>query len=208
VDPLIQRFYREIHRHALSQRGRVTGDLNSPLTGKILSKQFLSSRLAAHVRRCQTRLKTHYLWGGIMDRFTEEALEALFARYPLWYEGKQERFRALIGSGAYGCDCSGLIKSYLFGGPDHPGYEAFYDLSSGMLFSASDKKGGINTLPELEGLCLYMPGHVGVYLGGGQVMECTNNPGFGDGVVQTRIGDRPWTDWFCCPFIGHEGLDE
>ena len=45
--------------------------------------------------------------------------------------------------------------------------------------------------------------HVGIYVGDGTVIEATNNPKFGDGVVKTRLCDRKWEKWFCCRGIDY-----
>ena len=37
-----------------------------------------------------------------------------------------------------------------------------------------------------------MPGHVGIYVGNGEVIEAR---GHLYGVVKTKLKDRPWTDW-------------
>ncbi|MEA4971531.1 MAG: transglycosylase domain-containing protein [Candidatus Pelethousia sp.] len=207
-DPDTERFYREIYRNALrvasSNKAKLKVEVNSVLAEKILNKKFLSNELSQYAEHCHKNVNTRYMWGGIMDYITKNVVETLLKRYPSWYQDNEGHYRGLVESGAYGCDCSGLIKSYLFGGSGRPGYEEFYDLNSKMLLSISDRKGKIDVLPEVKGICLYMPGHVGIYAGNGQVVECTNNISFGDGVVQTNIGDRLWTDWFYCPFIKYE----
>lgn len=43
-----------------------------------------------------------------------------------------------------------------------------------------------------------MPGHVGVYIGNGQVVEAR---GHAYGVVQTALKGRGWTKWGKCKFI-------
>lgn len=43
-------------------------------------------------------------------------------------------------------------------------------------------------------------GHVGVYIGNNEVVECTLSK-FGDGVVKTRLNDRSWAYWCQCPFL-------
>lgn len=43
-----------------------------------------------------------------------------------------------------------------------------------------------------------MPGHVGVYIGNGKVVEAR---GHDYGVVETNLVDRGWTQWGKCPYI-------
>lgn len=66
------------------------------------------------------------------------------------------------------------------------------------MHTAAEIKGDIDTMPEIIGLIVHLPGHVGVYIGGGWVIEAR---GFNHGVVLTRLKDRPWTSWFKCPYI-------
>ena len=77
------------------------------------------------------------------------------------------------------------------------------DLNAAALFAASTHKGGIETLPETPGICLYMEGHTGLYEGNGSVIECTSNPKFGNGVVRTKLPDRPWTHWYEMPWVDY-----
>ncbi|MDU7339008.1 MAG: hypothetical protein E7L17_12945 [Clostridium sp.] len=98
-------------------------------------------------------------------------------------------------------DCSGLIKYYLMADKvgDNPTYNAKYDVN---LFHAATEKGTINTLPEIPGICLYMPGHTAVYLGNGVVIEAA---GTAYGVLQSKMPNcytgRPWTHWYKAPGI-------
>lgn len=105
-------------------------------------------------------------------------------------------------------DCSGLIKSYLWWTGEksnpNPGLVSVAGGAGGMLSSAT-AKGTINlknasTLPRIHGLCLYHPGHAGVYLGNGCSVDnrCT-----GKNVKYQQVinGSYPWTTWFKLPQI-------
>lgn len=202
----IERFHREIFRNLNKEENENNGNLivetNSLLTNKILNEELSSEGLIEHAYDCLMNKETCYMWGGIMDVVAEDIISILSERYEDYYtEDKIARYESLIGKGVYGCDCSGLIKSYLFGGVNHPLYEELYDFNSSMMLYVSDRKGKIDTLPEIRGICLYMPGHVGIYAGKGQVVECTENERFGNGVVESNLMDRNWTDWFYCPFV-------
>ena len=114
------------------------------------------------------------------------------------------KLKKCIDKNVRGFDCSGLIKNYMMGGLIEYKYDNSIDMNSEMMLEKSIKKGTIDTLPEVRGICLYMPGHVGIYVGNGFVIESTSNKKFGDGVCKTKISDRKWTHWFYCPTITYE----
>lgn len=58
------------------------------------------------------------------------------------------------------------------------------------------KHGKISTLPDVPGVLLFSPGHVGVYIGNGYAVEAR---GFKYGVVKTKVSARGWTDWAYMP---------
>lgn len=126
--------------------------------------------------------------------FAQECL-SLPTKY-LWDEfGKQNEF------GQYCFDCSGLIKCYYMGGLRQFYYDKARDLQSYEMIERASKKGPVEQIPEKKGIGVYLPGHIGIYMTGGKVIECTNNPRFGDGVVETDRLDRQWEQWLEIPYI-------
>ena len=76
-----------------------------------------------------------------------------------------------------------------------------------MMYDATTRKGTIDTIPERAGICVYMQGHVGVYIGNGWVIECAGNRG----AVKTPLrgkGATAWTHWMECPFIDYSKIEE
>ncbi|KAL0221144.1 hypothetical protein RCL1_000998 [Eukaryota sp. TZLM3-RCL] len=95
-------------------------------------------------------------------------------------------------------DCSGLLKSYLWwvcnsSGKCDPKYESATDQNETMMFNDAIEKGAISTIPDLPGVCVRLPGHIGYYVGNGTVIE---SRGTRYGVVLTQLKERPWTHWF------------
>lgn len=80
-------------------------------------------------------------------------------------------------------DCSGLIKYYLMADNvgEQPVYDPKYDTN---LFNIASEKGTIDTMPDIPGICLYLPGHTAVYIGNGQVIEAA---GTAYGVVWSKL---------------------
>lgn len=105
-------------------------------------------------------------------------------------------------------DCVGLIKGYLWcDSPEDltPVYNAAQDLSANMMRDACVTKGKMAIMPEIPGLLVFKDKHVGVYIGGGEVIEAR---GHSYGVVKTKLADRPWTSWGYCPYITYEAPEQ
>ena len=53
-------------------------------------------------------------------------------------------------------------------------------------------------MPDTPGLAVWMNGHIGVYIGNGEVIEAQ---GTAYGVVKTQLSGRGWTNWLKIPNI-------
>ena len=153
------------------------------------------------------KLKTKYMWGGLFREITAAYINQLAGMYPNQYPAsRKSTLNSLVGKGYYGCDCVGLIKSYYFGGVgtanNAKGYDGSKDYGVGAMYNAAKTKGKIATMPQTEGILVMTAdfGHVGVYIGNNQVIECTLGS-CGDGVVQTDFAKGGWAYWCQCPCI-------
>ena len=72
------------------------------------------------------------------------------------------------------------------------------DIGADTMYENATEKGTIDTLPETPGLALWHEGHIGIYIGNGQVIHAS---GTKVGVVQTPIGSSGWTHWLKIPYI-------
>ncbi|HBS60937.1 MAG TPA: hypothetical protein DEA44_16945 [Firmicutes bacterium] len=69
----------------------------------------------------------------------------------------------------------------------------FGDKSSAYFFNSfTTKTGKIKTLPETPGVIVWKKGHIGVYIGGGLVVEAR---GVKFGVVVSALSSQRWTNW-------------
>lgn len=148
-----------------------------------------------------------YMWGDYGRAITESTISTKAKQYPVHYNTEyQKELRAKIGVGV-GCDCTGLIKWFLWTGGNieaTPKYDAETDNSASGWYSAAKVRGDIATIPkDRAGLIVSMSGHCGVYVGGGEVIECTKGS-FGNGVVKTKLSDRKWEKWCECAYIEYK----
>ena len=146
--------------------------------------------------------KTGYIYGTFGQICTENLLDDRARAYPADnLAGGRMRKVGEKWLGRRVVDCSGLVKYYLmadkFG--ENPRYSAALD--SAVHISKATKQGELSTLPEVPGTLLWMPGHVGVYIGSGQVIEAR---GTEYGVVQTKLQGRGWKKWFQIKEISYE----
>lgn len=60
------------------------------------------------------------------------------------------------------------------------------------------EKGAIDTIPEIPGLAVWHEGHIGIYIGNGEVVQAANTNA---GVIRTPIDQGGWTHWLKIPYI-------
>ena len=158
--------------------------------------------LVAHAQAA-LQLATAYMWGGILRPITTSLVDRLSAQYPTHYSTSRKQGLLVLTKGNYyGVDCVGLIKSYYWGGVGSPRYSSSTDVDANSMHHHATVKGIINNMPETPGLCVWMEGHIGIYIGGGRVIEATRSS-YGDGVVETALAGRGWTHWLQCPAIDY-----
>lgn len=143
--------------------------------------------------------KWGYVWGTFGKVLTEALYNAKLKQYPTI-----KNFDSFIRShwiGRKTADCVGLIKSYYWTENGDLNYNSSSDVSADGMYTRATEKGSISTLPEIPGLILWKKGHVGIYIGNGQVIE---SHGTKYGVIQTPLkgkGATAWSHWLKCPFI-------
>ena len=117
-------------------------------------------------------------------------------QYPNYYTAQD--FPSQYGQRVH--DCIGLIKGYLWSDTptSMPKYNSSQDVSADGMLAKCKEKGHISTIPELPGVLVFSPQHVGVYIGNGYVIEAR---GHAYGVVKTKLSSRGWKSWGKCPRI-------
>lgn len=171
-----------------------------------------SQGLVEYAKRALSE-KWGYVWGTYGKLLTEELLDQKIKQYPDMV-GKFQNMIRKLWMGRRVTDCVGLIKGYLFF-TDTDGdnqldigeklaYDGQTDVSANGMYNNAKEKGAIDSMPDITGLCVYKKGHIGVYIGKGQVIEAHKTS---VGVIQTPLkgeGSTPWTHWLKCPYISYE----
>lgn len=174
---------------------------------------FKASELVAFVK---SMIGMPYWYGTCGYKCTESRLASKAKQYPSHYgASRMPTYRKHIAAGYVCMDCIGLIKNffwtnggqgvldYIKNGTDYTNKYAsngFPDRSANGTLSwlkgQGCKNGKIATLPDVPGVLLFSPGHVGVYIGNGYAVEAR---GFKYGVVKTKVSGRGWTHWAYLP---------
>ena len=138
-------------------------------------------------------------WYGTFGQAASKALyDQKKRQYPQRYEW------AYDGATAKVHDCVGLIKGYLWCDDSQdttPVYNAAQDKSANAMYTACKTKGEMATMPDVPGMLVFLPGHVGVYIGDGEVIEARSRR---YGVYKTKLAERPWKTWGYCPYVTYE----
>lgn len=165
-----------------------------PLLCYTLGKEVtgMSKTSAGLVSYAIAQLGKPYWWGCFGQTATAGLLTAKRAQYPDSYTAAD--FAGQLGQKVH--DCVGLIKGYRWcdTADSEPIYVGSQDVAVGGLYDQCGSKGPISTMPDTPGVCVFMAGmgHVGVYIGGGYVVEAM---GHAYGVVRTQLSGRGWGFW-------------
>ena len=144
-----------------------------------------------------------YVWGTYGNVLTESLLAYKVSQYPDGV-GNHENFIRAHWLGGRTTDCVGLIKGYSWLSPETMtidyGTHGMPDIGANQMYYAARESGPVSTMPDIPGLAVWHEGHIGVYIGGGQVIEAM---GTKNGVVKTELAKRNWTHWLKIPYINY-----
>ena len=142
-----------------------------------------------------------YVWGTFGNVLTDAAFASGCRQYPDNVAVYADFIRA-NWLGGRTTDCVGLIKGYGWLNPDtmtiNYGTNGMQDVSADGMYANARIKGPISAMPDTPGLAVWHSGHIGVYIGNGEVIEAM---GTKYGVVKTKLVDRNWTAWLEVPYI-------
>lgn len=144
-----------------------------------------------------------YVWGTYGNVLTEALLAYKIEQYPDGVGNHEDIIRA-NWLGGRTADCVGLIKGYSWLSPETMtidyGTHGMPDIGANQMYYSATESGPIDTMPDIPGLAVWHDGHIGVYIGGGQVIEAM---GTKNGVVKTELAKRNWTHWLKIPYINY-----
>lgn len=139
-------------------------------------------------------------FGQVADRWL---LDYNKSRFPGTYANPD--YERQLGQRVH--DCSGLIKGYMWSdspdGVPKYGSGGFPDMDADTMRNKCGAR-PISTLPEMPGVLVFMADHVGVYIGGGEVIEAR---GHAYGVVRTKLKERGWMYWGYLPGVEYKAAE-
>lgn len=145
-----------------------------------------------------------YVWGTFGNVLTDSLLDYKVEQYPDGV-GDHEDFIRTHWLGGRTTDCIGLIKGYGWLDADTLtiiyGTNGMPDIGANSMYHNAAVTGTIDTMPDAPGLAVWMEGHIGVYIGGGEVIEASSTR---RGVVKTQLAGRGWTAWLEVPYISYD----
>lgn len=142
-----------------------------------------------------------YVYGTYGTVLSESMLTAKMEQYPDEVATKEQFIRD-TWLGKRTADCVGLIKGYgwfnTVSQETEIGSNGMQDLDANGMYDAATVKGEISTMPETPGLAVWKDGHIGIYIGDGNVIEAYNTE---RGVIRSALADGGWTHWLEVPSI-------
>lgn len=154
------------------------------------------------VKYAKAQLGLPYWYGTFGQLSTTALYYQKKSQYPSMYTATD--FLNQLGVKVH--DCIGLIKGYIWCKSSSDGTPKYVsnncpDVNEEMMYNIATEKGDISTMPDIPGICVLFKGHIGVYIGNGEVIEAR---GHAYGVVKTKLDSRGWTKWCKCPYIEYD----
>lgn len=165
---------------------------------------------------------TVYMWGTFGAPVTQTLIDTKTKQYPAWYTASKRTYLArFIGKNTFAFDCVGLIKGILWGwnadltktqGGSKYNSNGVPDTSANGFINLC-KNVSTNFSGIVPGEAVWMNGHIGIYTGGGKVIEAT--PAWEGDVQISALGNigiisglntRKWTSHGRIPYIEYTNV--
>lgn len=145
-----------------------------------------------------------YVWGTFGCVLTDSLFAYKLEQYPNGV-GNYADFIRTNWVGGRTTDCVGLIKGYGWLDPEtmsiEYGTNGMPDCDADQMYYNASVSGTIDTIPDIPGIAVWHEGHIGVYVGNGEVVEAM---GTKYGVVKTQLEGRGWTHWLKIEYINYD----
>ena len=161
---------------------------------------------------------TIYCTGMFGQPITTDIIESKSKQYPSNYNStKVSKLKSLVGRNYFGFDCVCFIKGILWGwngDTENSNGGAVYnsnnvpDVDTEGLYAKCETSTDFSNI--IPGALVWMKGHVGIYIGNGNVIECT--AAWTGNVLESKLGNlgykgtyvRNWTGWGKLPYVDYE----
>lgn len=141
-----------------------------------------STEFIAKLRDIVDNYKTVYMLGCFGHLVTDSIIASKAKQLPNWYTAaKQAELKKLVGKGYFAFDCVNLIKGVLwgwsgdlksaYGGAKYNSNGVPDTNADGMIKLCKDVSTDFSAILPSE--AVWIPGHIGVYIGNGKVIEST-----------------------------------
>lgn len=144
-----------------------------------------------------------YVWGTYGNVLSQSLFDYKLQQYPDGV-GQYADFIRANWLNRRTADCVGLIKGYGWLNSEtlsiEYGTNGMPDYGANQMYQSANESGSMDAMPEIVGLAVWKPGHIGVYIGGGYVIEAM---GTKYGVVKTEVAGRGWSGWCKIPYIDY-----
>lgn len=151
-------------------------------------------------------------WGYVYETYGTVLDESLLASKVTQYPdevGGNEDFIRQNWLGGRTADGVGLIKGYGWYNAESKqteiGANGMPDIGADTMYENATEKGTIDTIPEIPGLAVWHEGHIGIYIGNGEVVQAANTRA---GVIRNKLEDTAWTHWLKVPYIEYIEQEE
>lgn len=149
-----------------------------------------------------------YVYGTYGGVFDQAMFDFKLNQYPDEV-GSYEEFIRQNWLGGRTSDCVGLIKGYGWLNTEsleiEYGTNGMPDIGADTMYENATEKGSIDTIPEIPGLAVWHEGHIGIYIGNGEVVQAANTKA---GVIRNKLEDTAWTHWLKIPYISYTETSE
>ena len=170
------------------------------------------------VKFIRTMIGAPYWYGTCCYKATQSLLNSKKRQYPRQYQGYSATFKKAIEDKAVVCDCVGLIKGFFWSEGGKRVYEykekggnlnlryayGINDYGANGLFAyikRLSKWGKIDSIPNVPGIILWRSGHVGVYIGDGEVVQAS---WMNTGCYKCNLEKTSFTHWGLLPCLDYE----